>query len=115
MAGADAEMRLMTTRSDRASREEAEVLAAWRSAREACHKQELHYYATRDAEIDALAREHFAAVQALITELQGGTLTYGEFSRRRIELYQKVNSRIERVRKDVLPPKLPPPPGGYGK
>ena len=115
LGGTLEEMRRLTKSSERASPPEGAALAAWRAARAACHQQELPYYATRDVDIQALAREHFAAVQALIGELQDGKLTYGDFGKRRLELYETVNARIERVRKSILPAKPPPhSPGGTG-
>ena len=106
------EMRRMTKSADRASAQEGAALAAWRNARAECHKQELPYFATRDTRIQALAREHFAAVQALIAELQAGALSYGEFGRRRIDLVERVTARIEEVRQGILPPKIKPLPVG---
>jgi hypothetical protein len=105
LGGSVDELRRMTAGGGRASQPEGAALAAWRTARETCHQQELPYYATRDLEIQALAREHFAAVQALIAELQAGALTYGEFGKRRLALYEKVNRDIDRVRQDILPSK----------
>src|SRR6185369_12407505 len=101
-----------TKSSERASAEERPVLGAWKTAREACYQQELPYFATRDVEIQALAREHFSALQALITELQAGEMTYGDFGKRRIELYENLSSRVEKVRKRILPAKpIPHTPG----
>src|SRR5687768_11243874 len=80
------ELRRLTKSGDRATPQEGAALAEWRKAREACHQQELPYFATRDTEVQALLREHFAAVQALIGELQGGRLTYGDFGKRRIDV-----------------------------
>ena len=105
-------MRAYTKSGERASAQEAPALGAWKAAREACHQQELPYYATRDIGIQAAAREHFAALQALIDQLAGGALTYGEFGRRRIELYDTLNSRVEKIRKDIIPPKPKPQPPG---
>jgi len=106
------EMRRMTKSGERASQQETSALAAWRSARQACHQQELPYYATRDADIQALARDHFAALQGLIADLQKGALTYGEFGKRRIDLYDTLNARIEKVRQGIIPAKpIPHPPG----
>ena len=102
------ELRRAARSAERPTPQEGAALAVWRKARETCHQQELPYYATRDAEIQSLAREHFAAVQALIGELQAGALTYGDFGKRRIELYETVTSRIEKVRKDILPAKPAP-------
>lgn len=107
------EMRRMTNSGDRASPPEAAALAAWMRAREACHQQELPYYATRDLGMQVLALDHFAAVQALIAELQAGALSYGEFGKRRVELYEKVNRDIDRVRQSILPAK--PIPHGTDK
>ena len=98
----------MTKSAERASEAEAPAIAAWRSARDACHRLEADYYATRDIEIQAFAREHFVAVQALIAELQSGKLSYGDFGRRRVELFEKVTRQIEEVRKSILPQKPPP-------
>jgi hypothetical protein len=108
LGGTMDEMRRMTARGDRASPQEGEALAAWKSARDACHQQELPYYATRDLEIQALAREHFEAVQRLIAELQVGEMNYGEFGKRRLALYEKVNRDIEKVRRNILPAKPAP-------
>lgn len=101
-------LRAYTGIAERAGPEERPVLGAWKNAREACHQKELPYFATRDVGIQAAAREHFAALQALIDQLAGGAMTYGEFGRRRIELYDALNSRVEKVRKDILPPKPVP-------
>ena len=112
LGGAMDEMQRMTKIAERASTQEGAALSAWRLGREDCHRLEAGYYATRDAGIQALARDHFAAVQALITELQSGKLTYGEFGSRRIALYEKVTGDIEEIRRSIRPPKLPPHPGG---
>jgi hypothetical protein len=112
LGGVMDEMRRMTKSSDRANQQEASALATWRDAREKCHQQEVFYFATRDSKIEALARDHFAAVQTLITDLQAGNLTYGEFSKRRIEVYESASDRIEKVRQAVIPPTLPPRPLG---
>ena len=109
LGGALEEMRNFTKSAERASERELPVLTAWSNARDSCHRLEAGYYATRDIEIQALARDHFAAVQALIAELQSGKFGYGEFGRRRVDLYEKVTRLIEDVRKSILPPKLPPP------
>lgn len=115
LGGTLEEMRRLTKSGERASPPEGAALAAWRVARATCHQQELPYYATRDADIQALAREHFAAVQTLIGELQGGKLTYGDFGKRRLELYETVTARIEQVRRSILPAKPAPySPGGKG-
>ena len=99
------EMRRTSTGAERPGPQERPVLEAWKGAREECHRLELPYYATRDLEIQRLAREHFAAVQALIGELQAGKLTYDDFGKRRIALYEKVNRDIEKVRQSILPAK----------
>lgn len=99
------EMRRMATGTERPGPQERPVLEAWKGARAECRRLELPYYATRDVEIQALAREHFAAVQALIGELQAGTWTYDEFGRRRLALYEKVNRDIDKVRQSILPAK----------
>jgi len=105
LGGTMEEMRRMTASTDRAGAQEQPALDGWKSAREECHRLERPYYATRDLEIQRLAREHFAAVQALITELQSGALRYGDFGKRRIELHEKVNRDIEKVRQRILPDK----------
>jgi hypothetical protein len=105
LGGTMEEMRRMTNSIDRAGAQERPALDGWKSAREECHRLELPYYATRDLEIQRLAREHFAAVQALIAELQAGALSYGNFGKRRIELYEKVNRDIDKVRQSILPAK----------
>ncbi len=105
LGGTLEEMRRMTASTDRAGPQELPALDGWKSAREECRRLELPYYATRDLEIQRLAREHFAAVQALIAELQSGALRYGDFGKRRIELYEKVNRDIEQVRQRILPAK----------
>jgi hypothetical protein len=107
--GGDAEdMRRLSALPGRPSPLEAEALVAWKVEREACHRRELPYYATRDAEIRVLAQRHFSALQAAIDELSAGRLTYGEFSKRRIALYEKLNQDIEDVRRAILPPKPVP-------
>jgi hypothetical protein len=110
LGGSIDEMRSFTKSTERASAQEAPVLAAWRDARAECHRLEEGYYATRDAEIEALARKHFAAVQSLISELQSARIGYGEFGRRRLDLYEKLTANIEEIRRRILPPKLPPSP-----
>jgi len=105
LGGTMEEMRRMTTSTDRAGAQEQPALDGWKRAREECQWLELPYYASRDLEIQRLAREHFAGVQALIAELQSGALRYGDFGKRRIELYEKVNRDIEKVRQRILPPK----------
>jgi hypothetical protein len=102
------EMRRPPAGAARAGTQERPVLEAWKSARDECHRLELPYYATRDLEIQRLAREHFAAVQAQIGELQAGSLTYDEFGKRRLALYEKVNRDIETVRRSILPAKPAP-------
>jgi len=104
------EARDLTKISERASKEEAPVIAAWREAREACHRQEAGYFSTRDAGIQALARDYFSAIQALIGELQVGKLSYGEFSRRRTDLYEQFMRKVEEIRRSILPPKPAPHP-----
>jgi hypothetical protein len=98
------QLRSFTTSTERPTGTESDALGAWKGAREDCHQLELPYYASRDTEIQALARQHFAAVQSLIAELQSRRLAYGEFGRRRVELYEKVNRDIEAVRRRILPP-----------
>jgi len=109
------EMRRMTTSGERASAQEAPVLAAWKDARADCHRLETDYFASRDARIQEFALAHFAALQNLIVDLQSGKITYGDFGRRRIELYEKLQLNVEAVRREILPPKLPPPPGSTNK
>lgn len=108
LGGAPDEMRRTATGAERPGPQERPVLEAWKSARAECHRLELPYYATRDLEIQALAREHFAAVQALIGELQAATWTYDEFGKRRLALYEKVNRDIEKVRRSIVPAKPTP-------
>ena len=108
LGGALDGMRRMTASGERAGAQDGPVLAAWRNARDACHRLEAEYFAKRDEGVATLAREHFSAVQALIAELQSGNLTYGEFSKRRLGLYEKTSSRIEEIRRSVLPPKTIP-------
>lgn len=102
------EMRRTTAGTGRPGPQERPVLEAWKGAREECHRLEQPYYATRDTEIQRLAREHFAAVQALIADLQAGAISYGDFGKRRIELYEAVNRDIEKVRQRILPAKPAP-------
>jgi len=102
------EMRRMTTSTERASAREAPVIAAWRNARDACHRMEKEYFAKRDATISGLALEHFAALQAMITELESGKLAYGEFGKRRLELYERTSSRIAEIRESIKPPRIIP-------
>lgn len=108
LGGTMDEMRRTATGNARPGPDERPALEAWKSARAECHRLELPYFATRDLEIQRLAREHFAAVQALVGELQAGSLTYDEFGKRRIELYEKVNRDIEKIRQRILPPKPTP-------
>jgi hypothetical protein len=110
LGGSMDEMRKFTKSAERASEQEAPALAAWRNARADCHRMEADYYASRDAQIQALALKHFAAVQALIAELQSAKLSYGEFGRRRLDLYEKLTESIDDIRRGILPPKLPPSP-----
>ncbi len=105
------ETRRVAKIAERASEQEKAAIAAWRGAREVCYQKELPYYATRDNEIQAAARRYFASLQALIGELEAGKLSYGDFGRRRMDLYDKFNRDVEEIRKAILPPKLPPPPG----
>jgi hypothetical protein len=105
LGGTMTETRRTPTGTERPGPQAQPVLEAWKGARSECHRLELPYYATRDVEIQRFAREHFAAVQALIGELQAGTWTYDEFGKRRIALYEKVNRDIEKVRQRILPPK----------
>lgn len=112
LGGSIEEIRRMTKSAERPSREEMPALAAWKSARAECHKAERPYLATRDTEMASVAREYFASVQALIGELQAGALSYGEFGRRRVELYERFTRRLDEIRRSILPPKLTPHPGG---
>jgi len=106
------EMHRKTKSLDRVTKEEVPVLLAWKSAREVCHQKELPYFATRDSEIAELARKYFAAVQALIGDLQAGGLTYAEFGSRRVGLYEKLNRDIEAIRQSIMPSKpIPHTPG----
>jgi hypothetical protein len=113
LGGAMDEMNRLTTSSERPTAPESAALGEWKRARDACHLLEAGYFATRDTQIQALARDYFAAVQALIVELQDGKLTYGDFGRRRLDLYEKVNARYDEVRRSILPakPAAHPPPG----
>ena len=105
------EMRRLTKNVERASAQDAPVIAAWKDARADCHRLEAGYYGTREARIRELAEEHFAALQALIAELRAGKISYGDFGRRRIELYETLQVRVEAIRREILPAKQPPPPG----
>ena len=112
LAGALNEMNSLTTSVERPTPPESAALGEWKSARDSCHLLEIPYFATRDTQIQALALDYFAAVQALIGELQAGKLSYGDFGKRRLDLYEKVNQRFEEVRRSILPPKpttLQPP------
>ncbi len=112
LAGALNEMNSLTTSAERPTPPESAALGEWKSARDSCHLLEIPYFATRDTQIQALARDYFAAVQGLIVELQAGKLSYGDFGKRRLDLYEKVNLRFEEVRRSILPPKpttLQPP------
>ena len=91
--------------AERASEQETPVIAAWRTAREECHRLEKPYFATRDTEIQATAYRYFAAVQALIRDLEAGKVAYGEFGRRRMDLYDKFNRDVEELRRNIIPPK----------
>jgi hypothetical protein len=108
LGGTMEELRRMASGAERARPQEKPVLDAWKTAREECRRLELPYYATRDLEIQRLAREHFAAVQGLIAELQAGALSYGDFGKRRVELFEKVNRDIEAARQRILPAKPVP-------
>jgi hypothetical protein len=110
LGGTMEELRRSASSTGRAGPQEKPVLETWKAAREECRRLELPYYATRDLEIQRLAREHFDAVQVLIAELQAGALSYGDFAKRRIELFEKVNRDIETVRLRILPAKPTPRP-----
>jgi hypothetical protein len=90
------------------SAQEAPVIAAWKEARAGCHRLEKGYFATRDAGIQALAKEYFATLQNLIGELQAAKISYGEFDSRRLELYGNLQVRVEAIRREILPPKPQP-------
>ncbi|MCC6212609.1 MAG: hypothetical protein IT513_16365 [Burkholderiales bacterium] len=113
LGGALDELNSLTSSADRPTPLERVALGEWKSARDSCHRLEIPYFATRDTQIQALARDYFAAVQALIVELQGGKLSYGDFGRRRLDLYEKANLRFEEVRRSILPskPGTRQPPG----
>ena len=102
------ELQRLTKSTERASAQEAPVIAAWKDARADCHQLEKGYFATRDAGIQALAEEYFAALQALIGELQAAKLSYGEFGSRRVELYGTLQIKVEAIRRAILPPKPQP-------
>ena len=102
------EMHRMTKGTERASAQEAPVIAAWKDARADCHRLEKGYFATRDSGIQALAEEYFAALQAQIAELQAAKISYGEFDSRRLELYGTLQIRVEAIRRQILPPKPTP-------
>ena len=102
----------MAQSAERASEREKPAIAAWRAAREQCHRQEKSYIATRDTQIQATVYRYFAAVQALIGELEEGKLTYGEFGKRRMDLYDKLDRDVENIRQSILPPKPAPHPVG---
>lgn len=89
--------------TERPTREEAAAISQWRLAREECHKIETPYYATRDTEIQATVNQYFANLQGQVRELEVGKLTYGEFEKRRFELYEKVSRDVESIRKDIVP------------
>lgn len=110
LGGSVQEMRGMAKIADRANAAEQFEVGAWRAARADCHKLEQPYYASVDVNVGGAALEHFAAVQKLTTALAAGTLTYGEFSRRRLELGEPVEQKIEALRKQILPPKPKPKP-----
>jgi hypothetical protein len=105
LGGTMDELRRTSAGAARPGPQERPVLETWKGARDECHRLEIPYYATRDLEIQRLAREHFAAVQALIGELQAGTWSYDEFGKRRLALYEKVYRDIESVRRRILPAK----------
>jgi hypothetical protein len=108
LGGTMEELRRVPSSAERAGPQERPILDAWKGARDECRRLELPYYATRDAGVQALARDHFAAVQGLIAELQAGAMSYGEFGKRRVELYEKVNRDIEQLRQRILPAKPVP-------
>lgn len=104
LGGGIDEMRRFSSSSERPTPAERAALAEWRTARESCHRLEADYIATRDTQIQALVRDYYAEIHASISELASGKLTYGEFGRRRIGLYEKVHREIEAVRRRILPP-----------
>lgn len=108
LSGATGEIRGLTTSAQRPSPQEASLLTAWREAREACNKLEAPYLEGRETGIVATVKEHFASVQTLIGQLQAGAMTYGEFGKRRLELYERTTRRVEQLQKEILPPKLKP-------
>lgn len=110
LSGSLPEMRRMARITDRVSVAEQSAVGAWRAARAECHKLELPYYASVDADVRGAALEHFAAVQKLAAALEAGKLAYGEFSRRRLELGEQVEQRIEALQKQILPAKPQPKP-----
>jgi predicted Zn-dependent protease len=91
--------------AERSSEREKPAIAAWRAAREQCHQQEKPYLETRDTQIQETVYRYFAAVQALIGELEAGRVTYGEFGKRRMDLYDKLDRDVENIRKSILPSK----------
>jgi hypothetical protein len=106
------EIRRLTTSAERPDSGERAALGAWSKARADCQRLEEPYLATRAIETASLAREHFMAVQALIASLEAGSLTYGEFGKRRAELYDTTTRRIESARKGIVPSKPAPHPVG---
>jgi hypothetical protein len=108
LGGTIDEIRRLATSPERPGPQEVPVIGAWREARDACNKLEGPYLEGRDGDIVAAVREHYASVQALIGRLQAGAMTYGEFGKRRVALYDKTTSRVEEIRKSILPPKLTP-------
>lgn len=113
LGGAIDEMRKFTGSGERPTAAESAALSEWGTARESCQRLEADYIATRDTQIQALVRKYYAAVHSLIGELASGKLTYGDFGRRRLDLYESTNARIEERRREILPAKPTPlqPPG----
>jgi hypothetical protein len=108
LGGTIDEIQRLPARDERPSPQEIPVLGLWRDAREACNKLEQPYLEGRDGDIVATVRQHYASVQALIGQLQAGSMTYGEFGKRRVELYERTTRRVEELRKSIVPPKLQP-------
>ena len=104
-AGTAADAQRLAKIAERPTGDEKPVIRAWRAAREECHALEKPYFATRDNEIQAAALRHFGAQQALVGDLEAAKLTYGDFARKRWELYEKLSRDVEEIRKRILPPK----------
>lgn len=88
----------LLTNTDRASKEEAELISRWVAMRGDCNKLNDPIRQTMSPAMRRIDEAVYPALQSMAVQLIEGKITYGEFARQRKLASERINTEMEKAR-----------------